>query len=410
MDVKAKLIDLAAKRDTALNQAEAALEADKKDDYASAMATVSNLNTEIQQAKDLLAEQQKKMLEKEPTHAEALDRAGELGSKLLQGDAVSFSPIDIMRGAIRNDTTLATGTLVQPAGAGTTIRDPLGNVPSSIVDQVYVQDLTGMGSFSEPYVISEIDAKGGDVTTNAGKARTTSKDPVFGVAEIKPFELTTTSFVDRNLSRLSPALYFNKIEQMAMRAMRRSLAGLIVNGDGQAAPAMFGVKTARNKEGGSIFQSLEVSAVDAALLDSFFFAYGSDEAIGANARLYLTKADLKAIGKLRNNDLQRVFKIRPDGGNPNTGTIEDGGVIVPYTIVPALTSLDGNTDPGSQTLVYGDPLNYELGLFGAYTIRVDESVKALERMIAILGDAMVGGNVIVDKGFVVGTTPAGAAG
>lgn len=48
-------------------------------------------------------------------------------------------------------------------------------------------------------------------------------------------------------------------------------------------------------------------------------------------------------------------------------------------------------------------MNFEVGLFGDYTIRVDESVKAVERMYAILGDAFVGGNLVVDKGFVVGT-------
>ena len=57
-------------------------------------------------------------------------------------------------------------------------------------------------------------------------------------------------------------------------------------------------------------------------------------------------------------------------------------------------------------MVYGDPMNYELGLFGDYTVRVDESVKAVERMLTILGDAMVGGNLIVDKGFVVATVAA----
>ena len=61
-------------------------------------------------------------------------------------------------------------------------------------------------------------------------------------------------------------------------------------------------------------------------------------------------------------------------------------------------------------MVYGDPLNYELGLFGDYSIRVDESVKALERMVAILGDAFVGGNLVVDKGFVVASLPKQAAG
>ena len=65
--------------------------------------------------------------------------------------------------------TLATGSIVQPTGAGSNIRD-LGNVVCSVVDEVYVQDLTGMGAYLEPYVISEIDAKGGKATTNAGKA------------------------------------------------------------------------------------------------------------------------------------------------------------------------------------------------------------------------------------------------
>lgn len=405
--MKNKLIDLAAKRHSALDRAERALQDNQNEDYTAAMEEVAKLNTEIQQVQDLLSEQQRRLVEHQPTAAEAKDMAESRGEQLQKGDAVSFSAGEVLR-AVRNSVTLATGALVEPAGAGSTIRDGLGSQPSSIVDQVYVQDLTGMGSFSEPYVMTELDAKGADVATAAGTARTASADPTFGIAEIKPYELSVTTFVDRNISRLSPASYYDKIYSMAMKAMRRKLAGLIVNGDGQSTPAMFGIKNAKNKAGSNIFQSLEVSTVDERLLDSFFFAYGSDEAIGGNARLYLSKADLKAIGLVRNGDKERVFKIHPDGGNPNVGTIEDGGVIVPYTIVPDLTALSGNTGKSSQTLLYGDPLNYELGLFGDYTIRVDESVKAVERMVAILGDAMVGGNLIVDKGFVVGTTPAAA--
>ena len=322
--MKQKLIDLAARRDSALNRAEAALKDGKQEDYTSAMQEVSNLNTEIQQTQDLLKEQERKLLEQQPTGAEARDMAEERGAILQKGGEV--------RRAVFNSTTLATGTLVEPAGAGSTIREPLGNIPSSIVDQVYVQDLTGLGSYSEPYVISEFEATGGDVKTNAGKARAASDDPVFGVAEIKPYELTTTSFVDRNISRLSPAAYFDKIHQMAMRGMRRKLAKLIINGDGQATPAMFGVLNAKNKAGASIFADLGTVTVDANLLDSFFYAYGSDDAIGPNARLYLTKEELKAIGKLRNTNLERVFKVRPDGSNPNIGTIEDSGVFIPYAI------------------------------------------------------------------------------
>ena len=226
-------------------------------------------------------------------------------------------------------------------------------------------------------------------------------------------ELNTTSYVDRNISRLSPAGYYDKIYGMALRAMRRKACGLIANGDGQASPDMYGIKNAKNVAGSAIFASVDVTAIDENILDELFFAYGSDDAIGQNARLYLTKADLKAIGKLRNNDKERVFKIRYDAGNPNIGTIEDGGTVIPYTILPDLTSLSGATQSASaaiQTMLYGDPSNYELGLFGDFTVRVDESIKGEERMLTILGDAMVGGNLIVDKGFVVATLPKASSG
>lgn len=406
MDWKKKLIDLADQRANALTAAEQALTSNSQADYDAAMERVGNLNKEIQRVQDLLAEQQKQLDRQQPSRAEAADMAGERGEALRRGDEVKFTAQEVRR-AVMNSVTLATGTLVEPTGAGSNVRDPLGNMASSIVDQVYVQDLTGLGAYMEPYVISELDAKGGKVTTTAGTARTVSTDPTFGVAVIKPYELTVTSFVDRNISNLSPANYFAKIYNMAMRALRRKLAGLIVNGDGQTTPDMYGIKNATNKAGSAIYAGVDVSKVDESLLDTLYFAYGSDAATGPAARLYLNKADLAAIGKLRNSDKDRVFKIRPDSANANTGTIEDGGVIVPYTIVPDLTALSGSTAGTSaiQTMVYGDPLNYELGLFGDYSIRVDESVKAVERMVAILGDVFVGGNLVVDKGFVVASLP-----
>ena len=407
-NLRRDLVDLTTQRTARLEAAQAALDAGNQADYDSAMADVRNFNGRIQNIQDLIAEQDRKiMAAPAPAGAEARDMAEERGHALMTGKAVTFTA-DETRRAVMNSITLGTGTLVEPTGAGTDIRDPLGNVVSSIVDQVYVQNLTGMGSFLEPYVISELDAKGGKVSTNAGKARTVSTDPTFGVAKISPYELNVTQFVDRNISRLSPADYYTKIYNMAMRAMRRKLAALIVNGDGQATPDMFGIKTAKNVAGAVIAASVDVSSIDENLLDNLFFSYGSDEAIGQNARLYLNKADLKAIGKLRNTDKQRVFKINPTAGNPNTGTIEDGGNIVPYTIVSDLTALSGSTASSSaaiQTMLYGDPANYELGLFGDYTVRVDDSVKAVERMVTILGDAMVGGNLIVDKGFVIANLP-----
>ena len=50
-----------------------------------------------------------------------------------------------------------------------------------------------------------------------------------------------TQYIDRNISRLTPVAYYNYIQSMAMRAMRRKVASLIVNGDGQSTPDMFGI-------------------------------------------------------------------------------------------------------------------------------------------------------------------------
>lgn len=407
--LKRKLIDLSNQRTQLLQDASTALEAGNTADYDAAMEEVTNLNAEIQRIQNLLVEQERRLMEQQPTGAEVRDMAEERGSTLMKGGEVKFSALEVRR-AILNQTTLATGSLVQPTGAGSDIRDPLGNVVSSIVDQVLVTDMSGMGSYMEPYVISELDASAGNVASLAGTARAASTDPAFGIAEIKPYEINTTSYVDRNISNLSPANYYAKIQGMAMRAMRRKLASLILNGDGSSSsPVFFGMKTAKNKAGANIYTTVGVSAVDVNLLDTLYFAYGSGDAMGTNARLLLTKADLKAIGALRGaNEKRRLFEIIPDAGNPNTGTIRDGGLVIPYTICSDLTSLSTAKAGSSsvQTMGYGDPMNFEVGLFGDFTVRVDESVKAVERMHTILGDAMVGGNLIVDKGMVWATLSA----
>lgn len=412
--MRRKLIDLKQQRSTLLEGAEALLKEGKREEYRAEMAKVSNMNDEIKDLEDLVREQDRKFMEKAPDPAEERDKAEERGNQLMKGLEVKFSPLEVAKALfvpkpVEKAVTLATGTLAQPTGAGSTIRDALGYGVGAIIDQVYVQDLTGMAAYLEPYVISEPDAQGAKVSTAAGTARTASADPTFGVAKISPYELTTTSYVDRNIARLTPANYYAKVFNMAMKAMRRDTVKMIFNGDGQATNDMFGIKTAKNVAGANIFDTLNVSAVNEDLLTELMFAYGGDEELGGNCRLYLNKKDLQAIGKIRGtNEKRRLYDIVPDAANPNIGTIREGGTIVPYSISKQLTALSESTAGAAaiQAMVYGDPRNYELGLFGDYTVRVDESIKGVERMLTILGDAMVGGNLIVDKGFVVATLPA----
>ena len=414
MSMRRKLTEKLQARTALLEKAEGLLQEGNREEYRTQMEAVKAMNGEIEEIKGLIQEQDRKFMEKAPDLAEEKDKAEERGNALMKGQEVKFTALEVSKAlflpqhAAEKSVTLATGTLAQPTGAGTNIRDPLGNGVGAIIDQVYVQDLTGMASYLEPYVISEFAASGADVATAAGTARTASGDPTFGVAKIAPYELTTTSYVDRNISRLTPANYYAKVYAMAIRAMRRDTVKMIFNGDGQSTNDMFGIKTAKNIAGNAIYATKELSAVDADLLTELMFAYGGDEMLGGSCRLYLNKADLLALGKIRGtNEKRRLFDIVPDAGNPNTGTIREGGTIVPYSIASNLTALSGSSQGSAaiQTMVYGDPMNYELGLFGDYTVRVDESVKAVERMLTILGDAMVGGNLIVDKGFVVATLP-----
>jgi HK97 family phage major capsid protein len=388
-----RLIALAAERDAALNEAQAALENGDNAAYTSAMERVGNINDEVARVQNLINERNRRIVETVPTEAEQRDMDAERGTQLMNRQSVRITKAEIIR-SLRNAVTIG-GTLVQPTGADSQIHGD-GAAISSILDMVQVVDLTGLGSYEVPYLISEFDGTVGNITSKSGQARSNSSDPSFGISVLKPVEVTTTSYVDRNIAKLSPANYYARVQEMALRALRHSAVNLIVNGDSlDATKTMYGIKNALNKAGSSIIKTGTYSSIDVDTLDELYFAYGANSELGGAANLLLKKAALKAFGELRGtNEKARLFKITPSG-NGNTGIIADGGVQIPYVLTPELA--DGD-------LVYGNPLHYLLGLFGDYEIRIDESVKAIERMHTILGDVALGGNVIEHEGFVYFST------
>lgn len=404
-----KYMDAMNRRADLMRQADEAFDAGNVEVGVKFTDQAKELNPEIAGYQDLM-EEEARFSGKNPAapSAEAQERAEARAETLRAGGRIEFTQAEVLDAfgiKIRNATTLATGTLVEPTRVGTTIRDGLAAV-SSIIDQVSVQDLTGCQAIQEPILKEEMEAQSGKVETLAGTARTAS-DPTFSAAKISPYEVNVTSFVDRNLSRLTPVAYEEKIRSLAMRALRRKVASLIYNGDGQTSPDMYGIKTAKDVAGNALFKTVNVSSIAVGFLDDVVYAYGSDEEVGGNARLFLNKWDLQAIGKLRNSDGDKYYKIVPDPANANIGRIIDDGLIVPYTIGSALTALSKSTAGSTaiQTMAYGDPINYMLGLFGSYSVRIDESYKAGERMHTILGDVFVGGNLVVDDGFVIATLP-----
>ena len=393
-DIRRELIDLGAQRANHLTAAENALASNDQTAYDTAMAEISRLNNEMNRRQTLIDEQERNFTP--ISGAEQRDMIEDRVNELRNGRNITFTAQEIHREFrnVRNALLVGSGQVTEPVGAGSTIHDPIGVGYSSIIDQVRVMDLTGLSAWQEPYVINGLTAHGADPKTMAGKLRAES-EASFGVAELRPYEVTVTSYVDRNIERLTNAAYFDKIYSMAMTALRKKIVDLIINGDGAGSPIFYGIKTAKNKKGDPIYATQEVPAIEVETLDDLYFSYGDDESIGAFARLLLTKRNLKEFGKIRSeNEKNRLYKISRPAGSANTGTIEDGGTIVPYTLASAV---------GEGNLLYGDPQNFLLGLFGNYSVRVDESYKAGERLLTILGDAMVGGNLIVDKGFVNAT-------
>lgn len=418
--MKRKLIALAADRTAELNAAQAALEANNQADYDANMAKVANINAEIGRVQALITEQERVIDLRQPSEAEARDMAEERANALRNGREVKFSVDEIRRG-LRNsdgDGTLFSSAITQPTGAGAQVNDNLGQ--SSLVDLVRTQDMAGLSGWEEPYAISDPSPAVGAPASTAGTARTAS-DPSFGISQIKPYEVTTTSFVDRNIARLSPTAYMAKVQQMAFRALKNKIAALILLGDSEVSHAMYGMINGTNKAGSSIITTVAAAVatgkgkVDEQLLNNLYFGYGNSYEAGGNAMLFCNKTDLKAWGAIRGtNEKLRLFSITPQQGQANRGTISDGGMIIPYLLDPNLTAINGTDQAASSGAdklcsIFGDPMNYLLGLFGDYTIRVDESVKSIERMYAILGDAMVGGNVVVKDGFVVAKIPKAAA-
>lgn len=302
-------------------------------------------------------------------------------------------------------TLISTGTIAKPTGVGG-INDPFNTI-SSIVDMVKVEDMSGMGGHQEAFVTAWQTA---DALTDG--TAPTATDPTFKTCVINPFLLGCVSYVSRELKKQTPLQYEAKVREGALIALKKKLSNWIVNGNGST--QIYGIVNAVNTDSSAIYTTFDMTAtIGADTLRKIVFTYGGDENIGANATLILNKQDLIAFGDVRGtNEKKAVYEIIPDGSNPNRGIIKDGGLSVPYVICSDVASYAGatGTSSGVKTMIYGDLNNYKLGLFGNYEVNVSEDYKFAEGLLTVRGEVMVGGNVVVDKGFVVVTKKTASAG
>lgn len=404
MKLKRKLMNLLNKRSEHINAAQTALNNGDQETYNAEMTAATGMNDEIAQLQQMVDEAERfaGITIDVPAGVDT-DAIADAVATLRSGGHIDL-PMDMVANTIRgavNSVLIGTDTLATPTGVGTNIHDNNDSV-SGILGMVNVQDLEGCAEWQEPYIKTVSTAAVG----TDGTAPTTS-EPVFRVASIKPTLVNTVAYVSKHINNLTPSAYYTKVQALALDALRRKVIDLMTNGNG----TFFGFKTAQNTKNEAIYatKTVDSATIDEKFLRDLVLTSGGDETVG-NGVLQLAKNDLVAFGDVRGTDEKRaVYEIIPDAAtNGNTGVIKDGGLAVPYVINSKLTALSSSTkgDSAIQTMIYGDPYAYMLGLFSKYTVEVSTDYKFAERLYTVLGEVMAGGNLCKHEGLTIVTLAA----
>ena len=305
--------------------------------------------------------------------------------------------MEITTEALSRSLTLSGGNIAQPTRVSGI--NPGQNIVSGIVDMVHVVNADGMGEDSVAYEVS-----GGQTAATKkddGNAPAAT-DPTPKIAKITPTLVTTLSYVSRNIQRTTPLNYQERVSTGALNALRAKTGTLIVTGNPAAdIPEPTGIlKAAAIQEGSDI----EIDKIDATTLRKIALKYGGAKNVEGGGVLLLNKDDLIGFGDVRGtNEKKAVYEIEFSEQSTTTGTIKDGGLAVKFCIVdddglPALSA--SATAAGSYCMAYGKPLAYQLDLFGPYTVEVSRDYKFAEGLLAVMGEAMIGGNVVTENGFI----------
>lgn len=299
---------------------------------------------------------------------------------------------------------VSSGTIATPTQVSG-INDMVGGGNVSALDLITVENCEGMGTHRVAYVAAETAAAGSQTEGNA----VPGKEPTFAYIDITPSSIGCYAQVSKQTKQQSPLLYEQKITALALKSLKKNAVALIASklkASQITQAAVADVVTVGTGTGASV-----QGVIDETTLRKIAFAYGGSDEIDGGAVLFLNKADLVAFGDVRGtNEKKAVYEITPDGTSPNMGIIADGGLAVRYCILSGLTACAGTKqgDAAIPTMFYGNPKNFELDLFSPYEVKVSEDFAFTSLMDTILGDAEIGGDVVVKNGFVAWTIPAEA--
>lgn len=309
--------------------------------------------------------------------------------------------MNITTDALCRALTLTSGNIAQPSRVSGI--NPAQNEVSGIIDMVYTVDANGMGEDSVAYQTSNLNA---DIKEDDGIAATESA-PTFAIAKITPVMISTIGYISRAIQRTTPLNYQSRVSASALAALRKKVSHLIITGDPADPTEFTGILKAAAIDSSS---DIGISAIDETTLRKIALQYGGDDNVEGGGVLLLNKKDLIAFGDVRGtSEKKAVYEIDFADNSTTVGTITDGGLSVQFCINNALPALTDAT-AGDYVMTYGKPLAYQLDLFGPYEVEVSSDYKFAEGLLAVLGTAMVGGNVVTQNGFLrVKKTAAGAS-
>ena len=302
--------------------------------------------------------------------------------------AKKFADTNKMEVNARSLLTTTTG-IAKATELADGINDKYGVEVSSIVDMVTVTDCTGMGTYRVPYV-----SAGFDAAAKTDGTAVTATDVTFSYVDLTPNAFSTLSYVSKMLKKQTPLMYEAKTMAAARTALRKKASKSIVD-------AIYASSLVTTKE--YTKDATNGVKIGEKTLRDIAFAHGGNEGVGGGV-LLLNKTDLVAFGDARGtNEKKAVYEITPDAGNENTGTIKDGGLTVRYVINSNCTAFHGNKSATQKTMIYGNPRNVEMAVWGDVEISTSTDYKFAEGLLSVLGEATLDADVVVKNGFTIVT-------
>lgn len=306
--------------------------------------------------------------------AEAEKRAAEFAqTKTIGYDAAETRALLISGGNIATPTKVSG------------INDTFNEV-SSIVDLVTVEDCSGMGTDRVAYKVSSGKAASKKEGQSAGGTGMVTK-----YTDITPETLAVYDEISRETIKQTPLKYRAKVDESARIGLRIAAAEKIIK---SVAASKVIEATGR----------MTIDAIGPQTLRNIVLNYGGSLNVAGEAYLFLTKEDLVAFGDVRGtNEKKAVYEIIPDVNNTNIGIIKDGGLVAKYCLNDTLVALAKATltEGEMPTMMYGNPKTIKLDLFSNYEVRASEDHKFRDGVIAIMGDTMVGCDVVQYNGMMV---------